>query len=159
MYCRETPTSPTSKSRQCVEVPVGKDARGRWRPGVRLDHQQHDHAGVGARGATAGVIDRAVALRRLIDDDEVFRLVSGLVAAALAAHRPPGFARPRSIRVACACCHGDCRGDNGVTGGHLLLAKYRYSRSELPDLTTRGSFFIQHIIKRTMPFRIIQSPR
>src|SRR6266496_858606 len=59
---------------------------------ARLDHQQHDHGGAGARRAAAPVIDGAVAFRRFVDNDEIFRLVPGFVAAALAAHRPsPGI--------------------------------------------------------------------
>ena len=42
-----------------------------------LDHAQHDHAGADARDAAAGVIDGAVAFRRIVDDDEKFRLVAG----------------------------------------------------------------------------------
>ncbi len=65
---------------------------------ARLDHQQHDHGGAGARRAAARVIDGAVAFRRFVDNDEIFRLVPGFVAAALAAHRPspripPDYAR------------------------------------------------------------------
>ena len=54
---------------------------------VRLDHAQHQHGRPDAQRAAAGEIERAVAFRRVVDDDQEFRRVPGLVAAALLAHR------------------------------------------------------------------------
>src|SRR5262245_29780557 len=66
---------------------------------LRLDHPQHDQAGIGAGGTLARPVDGAVAFRRIVDDDEVLPLVSGFVAAALAAHRAsPGFRQTHAIR-------------------------------------------------------------
>ena len=66
---------------------------------VHLDHAQHDHGRADAQRAAAREIDRAVAFRRVVDDDQEFRRVSGLVAAALLAHRlprlPPDIDRDR----------------------------------------------------------------
>src|SRR5258708_38584794 len=56
---------------------------------VRLDHPQHQHRRADAQRAPAGKIERAIALRRIVDHDHEFRRVTGLVAAALLAHRLP----------------------------------------------------------------------
>ena len=98
------PATPLARARELVELLVGGlvrlglhdvgDAEPLLMAVVRLDHEQHHDARAGARGAAARVIDRAVALRRFIDDDEELRLVPRLVAAALKAHRrSPGFRR------------------------------------------------------------------
>src|SRR6202035_1071631 len=44
------------------------------------NRRDHGELGVGARGAAAAVINGAVAFRRLVDDDEEFALMAGLVA-------------------------------------------------------------------------------
>ena len=55
-----------------------------------VDHAQHDQLRLGAAGALGRPIDRAVALLGLVDDDQIFALVAGLVAAApLADHGRP----------------------------------------------------------------------
>ena len=54
-----------------------------------LDHPQHDHARPDPQRAAAGEIERAVAFRRVVDDDEEFRRMAGLIAAALLPHRLP----------------------------------------------------------------------
>src|SRR5258705_10817680 len=54
---------------------------------VGIDHAQHDDADADAGGPAAGEIERAVALRRIVDDNEKFRLVAGLVTSPLTAHR------------------------------------------------------------------------
>src|SRR5262249_44904172 len=53
-----------------------------------LDHAQHDHSGPDPQRAAAGEIERAVAFRRVVYDDQEFWRVAGLVAAALLAHWP-----------------------------------------------------------------------
>jgi hypothetical protein len=52
-----------------------------------LDHAQHDELRLGAAGTLGRPIDGAVAFLGVIDDNQVFALVTFLVALALAAHR------------------------------------------------------------------------
>src|SRR5438128_9215881 len=54
-----------------------------------LDHAQHHHAAADPHRPAARVIDRAVPFRAVIDDDQTFRLVAGLVASTLRAHAGP----------------------------------------------------------------------
>ena len=71
---------------------------------LRLDYPEHEDARPGAQRAAAREIHGAVAFRRVVDDDQEFRRVPGFVAAALLAHRLPGwrpiFARDRRRRKA-----------------------------------------------------------
>ncbi len=66
-----------------------------------VDHAQHDQLRLGAAGALGRPIDRAVAFLGVVDDDQIFALVAGLVAAALAAHVARGMAARRSQAVSC----------------------------------------------------------
>src|SRR5215831_9105769 len=62
---------------------------------VGFDHTQHEHCCADAQRAPAGEIERAIAFRRIVDDDHEFRRVTSFVAAPLLAHRlpqpPPGL--------------------------------------------------------------------
>src|SRR5207253_2107222 len=53
---------------------------------LQLDHAKHYHAAADAHGPAGGVIDRPVAFLGLVDDDQEFGLVAGLIAAPLTAH-------------------------------------------------------------------------
>ena len=53
---------------------------------ARFDNAQHHDLRFGAAGALGRPIDRPVAFLGVVNDDEIFALVAGLVAAALAAH-------------------------------------------------------------------------
>src|SRR5262245_12951921 len=68
---------------------------------MRLDHAQHQHGRADAQRAPAGEIERAIAFRRVVDDDHEFRRVTGLVAAALLAHRYPGPMRNPAMPFGC----------------------------------------------------------
>src|SRR5712692_7823274 len=75
-----------------------------------LDHAQHQHGGADAQRAATGEIERAVAFRRVVDDDHEFRRVSGLVAAALLAHRlPPLLGSPGRVRIRLVCLRRNVR--------------------------------------------------
>src|SRR6266446_4699306 len=65
---------------------------------VGIDHAQHDDADADAGGPAAGEIERAVALRRIVDDNEKFRLVAGLVTSPLTAHRSSRGPPPRPVK-------------------------------------------------------------
>src|SRR5262245_48205491 len=54
---------------------------------VGLDHPQHEHGCADAQRASAGEIKRAIAFRRIVDDDHEFRRMTSFVAAPLLAHR------------------------------------------------------------------------
>src|SRR5262249_26864542 len=84
------------------------DAEPLLMPVFRLDHEQHEYACAGPGRAPARVIEGTIAFRRPVDDDEVFRLVPRLVAAALGAHCPPPAVRPTfgTARSEFQCCHG-----------------------------------------------------
>src|SRR5262249_3040054 len=51
-----------------------------------LDDPQHHHAATGADGPAARVIHRAIPFGGVVNDDEAFRLVTGLVTASLCGH-------------------------------------------------------------------------
>src|SRR5262249_61459367 len=55
-----------------------------------LDHPQHDHGCANTQRAAAGEIERTVAFRSVVDDDQELRPVAGFVAAPPGAHDLPG---------------------------------------------------------------------
>src|SRR4029453_2901656 len=65
---------------------------------VGLDHPQHEHGCADAQRAPAGEIKRAIAFRRIVDDDHEFRRMTSFVAAPLFAHRlSPAATRVRLL--------------------------------------------------------------
>jgi hypothetical protein len=66
---------------------------------LRFDHAQHDQARIGARGALARPVDGTIALGRIVDDDEIFALMSRFVAAALAAQEGLPGVPPTSVAI------------------------------------------------------------
>src|SRR5215470_13395182 len=54
---------------------------------VGLDHTQHEHGCADAQRTPAGEIKRAIAFRRIVNDDHEFRRMTSFVAAPLLAHR------------------------------------------------------------------------
>src|SRR4051794_18844775 len=56
-----------------------------------LDDAEHHHTAAGADRPAAGVIDRAIPLGGVVDDDEAFGLVTRLEAKSLAGHACPGM--------------------------------------------------------------------
>src|SRR5262249_12537585 len=54
---------------------------------VGLDHTQHEHGCADAQRPPAGEIKRAIAFRRIVDDDHEFRRMTSFVAAPFLAHR------------------------------------------------------------------------
>ena len=103
------PAMPLARAAYLVELRVGLlvrlrahdvgDAEPLLAVVLRLDHAQHDHVGADARRAAAGEIDRAVAFLGVVDDDQKLRLVTGLVAAALAASSNVPAARATDSRT------------------------------------------------------------
>ncbi len=56
---------------------------------VALDHPQHHHSAAAAFGPACGVVDRAIAFRRVVDHDKAFRFMAGFVAPTFRAHQAP----------------------------------------------------------------------
>jgi len=54
---------------------------------VGFDHAQHEHGCTDAQRAPASEIERAIAFRRIVDDNHEFRRMTSFVAAPLFAHR------------------------------------------------------------------------
>src|ERR1700751_456282 len=54
-----------------------------------FDNAKHHHAAAGPHRPAAGIIDRAVPLRRVVNNNKTFWLVTGLVAASLDGHACP----------------------------------------------------------------------
>src|SRR6202023_1042943 len=62
-----------------------------------LDDAQHHHAAVDPDRPAAGIIDRAVPFRGVVDDNQAFWLVTRLVASSLGGHACPDAAPKRRM--------------------------------------------------------------
>src|SRR5262249_28276667 len=59
-----------------------------------LDHPQHDHAAAEPHRPARGIVDGAVPLRGVVNDDKAFWLVTRFVSVSLTGHACPGAAKP-----------------------------------------------------------------
>src|SRR5262249_62335853 len=68
-----------------------------------LDHPQHHHAAADPHRPARGVIDGAIPLRGVVNDDKAFWLVTRFVSVSLTGHACPGAANrrmlPHSLRL------------------------------------------------------------